>query len=190
MAQAQSFNWASFGQANYAEVGKWLEMFPAEFKNRLNRSEEKTLKFLLFFTWHSAVHSGRNRAYASFSQAKTGSRFGRSRWTVARALARLEKMGLLRRLNRRPKPGQIWQTNLYFLTGKLVTMLTQCVRRATPKVPCSKTAPQVFPKDYKESGPDPSLDGPGPSAPGKGDSAYVKSMVARFFPRLGGAVAV
>lgn len=146
MGQQVSFSFAQMGTANYAEVGKWLELFPQEFKNKLNRSEEKTLKWLLFFTWHSAVHSGRNHGYASFSQQKTGQKFGRSRWTVARALDKLEWMGLITRLRRRPKPGQVYQTNLYFLTSRLLSMLTACLTQVRKKTPCSKTAPQVFPK--------------------------------------------
>ena len=86
MATIEGFRWDQYGKADYATVGKWFRLFPSEFRNQLNRSEEETFIWTLFFAWFNGQQAGRATNYASFSQEKTAEKFGRSRWTCARAL--------------------------------------------------------------------------------------------------------
>ena len=190
MSVAETMDFRTFGQPDWSEVGKFFHLLPAEFRNRLNRSETEVLKWIVFYVWHSQLRAGRAIAYGSFSQEKVGEKFGRSRWTVLRALAKLDALGLIRRVRRRPKAGKVWQTNLTMLTAKLLRTLSACLHRKKPKIPCSKIAPQVFPKILKTTG---SLPPSGERArqeeiPEVTDNA--RAMVARFFRRTSGTLSL
>ena len=190
MAAVETFDLRQFGKADWATVGSWFHLFPQEFRNKLNRSETEVLKWSVFYLWHAMHRNGRATPYVSFSQAKVGEKFGRSRWTVFRALAKLEWMGLIRQINRRPRPGQQWQTNLTILTPKLLQMMKACLQKKRPKNPCSTSAPQVFPNTTKtESAP--SSEGRALSQKEKfpvGEAA--KAALARFFPNLVGRLSM
>ena len=143
MAAAEGINWQAVGKPDYSLVGFWFRRFPPDMRNQLNKSEEETLLWTIFYSWYSGYHSGRNRGCASFSQAKMGENIGRSRWTIARALAKFVAWGSLRVIHRRPLGGRQWQTNLYLLSGRLSAVLGAILRQPREKSPCSTFAPQV-----------------------------------------------
>jgi len=144
---------ARAGKPDFSVVASWISRFAPDMRNEMNRSEEKTLQSLLFYTWYNSHHSGRNTPYCSFSQERVGKVFGRSRWTVARALDRMERKGWIRRIHRRPRPGEQWQTNVYILCGRLFSALAHLFSPKPKNSPCSKTAPQVDTNNYKSVSP-------------------------------------
>ena len=176
MAQTDSFRWDTLGNPDFSQTWQWLGRFPQELRNLMNRSEEQVCIGVLFFAWVAGFRAGRQTNYCSFSQDKLGEQFGRSRWTVARAVENLEKLGLIHRLHRRPVPGGTWRTNLYLLQPKLLRLLTVILKGIRGNSPCSKNAPQVASKTTKrgdgsflgvatpqERIPDDEDDTPGPS---------------------------
>lgn len=190
-------NWHRAGKPDFSKVAQWFSRFAPDFRNSFNRSEEKTLLFLIFYTWNNAFHSGRGSQYCSFSQEEVGKRFGRSRWTVARALERFARRDWIRVIHRRPRPGGKWQTNVYILSGKVLAALRAVIHpNRTTSSPCSKTAPQESIQNSIKKGPDPSLEGPGPSLQ-KNISAdenerrevysdEMRAKLATLFPRIFG----
>ena len=182
MSQVEMFDFRNYGTADYATVGLWFRRLPAEFRNLLNRSEQETLLWTVFYAWHSAHRAGRGTRFASFSQEKTGEKFGRSRWTVARALDKLEGLGVLRTIHRRPKPGLAWQTNLYELSCKFLMSLKACLGKKDKQIPCSKTAPQVFPKNNIREETTPPLRESSSLPKTKEIGADARAAIARFFP--------
>jgi hypothetical protein len=167
----QVTGWQAMGKPDFATCGKLFYRLPAELRNDLNRSEEKVLIWAIFLTWWQSAHSGRQTALGSFSETWLGTKFGRSRWTVARALAKLEGWNLLKRIRRNPKRDGTFQTNLIALSAKLHGICAGFMpstkrnpsdpppkeRTTTPpfgrqvpgKSPCSKTAPQEVGNVYK-----------------------------------------
>ena len=182
MSQVEMFDFRNYGMADYATVGMWFRRLPAEFRNLLNRSEEETLIWTVFYAWHSALKAGRGTRSASFSQEKTGEKFGRSRWTVARALEKLESLGLLRVIHRRPKPGMVWQTNLYELSCKFLMSLKACLGQKPKQIPCSTSAPQVFLKKTIREETTPPLRESSSLPEKERISDDARAAIARFFP--------
>lgn len=141
--------WQAMGKPDFATCGKLFYRLPADLREGMNRSEEKVLIWTLFMSWLSSYRSGRATTIASFSAAWIGKNFGRSRWTVARALAKLEGWTLLKRIRRNPKKDGTFQTNLIALSARLKDILAQIMRQPRDKSPCSKTAPQETKSEYK-----------------------------------------
>lgn len=163
--------WQAMGKPDFATCAKLFYRFPAEMREGMNRSEERVMIWALFLSWYQTFHSGRTGALASFSETWLGKQFGRSRWTVLRALVRLEGLALLKRIRRSPKKDGTFQTNLIALSAKLLGLLgvqstgkprgkqsstarlTSTSTTKTPQVPdfspCSKTAPQEVKNVYK-----------------------------------------
>lgn len=139
--------WQTAGKADFAKCAEFISRFDPELRESLNRSESKVLQWLIYYVWENSRKAQRDLSYTSFSQQKVGEKFGRSRWTVHRALDKLEGYGLLSRLHRRPKNGATWQTNLYFLGDKLKAILARLLVKARPIRPCSTSAPQEFRKE-------------------------------------------
>ena len=151
MAQAESFRWDQLPKPDFSAVGQWFMRFPQELRNLFNRSEEQVMLGVLFFSWVAGSRAGRQTNYCSFSQAKLGEQFGRSRWTVARALDELERLDLVRRVHRRPGGGKTWQTNLYICLPKLLRLLSVIIQGIYGKSPCSTFAPQVAKQQLRET---------------------------------------
>lgn len=183
--KGKSLDWTRLGTPDYATVGMWFRRLPQTFRNQFNRSEEETLIWTIFYSWHSAYHSGRQRGYASYSETAVGARFGRSRWTVARALGTLKKLDLLHCIHRRPKPGHVWQTNLYLLSSKLIAFLATLLRHPRDKSPCSKTAPQVFPKNNYKAGAPPTGCAASQERTPDDETAPRRARLRALFDRLG-----
>lgn len=144
-----AIGWQGMGKPDYSRVAQMLERFPAEVKNRWNMSQWNVLKRTIFYSWYTAYHSGRNSTLASFSESTLGKAFGKSRWTVMRALRKLEEYGLVKRIRRSPKKDGTFQTNLVAITAKLSAVLALTTRQPRDKSPCSKSAPQEVGNDYK-----------------------------------------
>jgi hypothetical protein len=125
-------NWASAGKPDFAQCAAIVSRFDPELRERLNRSEGKVLQWFIFYVWKNCQQSGKNQNYASFSQTTVGGKFGRSRWTVARALDKLSAFGLVRGINRRPTADGKWTTNLYFLGDKLKAILSRLFAKGAP----------------------------------------------------------
>jgi hypothetical protein len=134
--------WSRLGNPDFATCGKLFYRLPAELRESLNRSEEKVLIWTLFLVWYQTFHSGRQSSYASFSEERMGKNFGRSRWTVGRALEKLQELALVRVTHRRPRPDGVWQTNLYSLGARLSAALARVIGQVRDFAPCSKNAPQ------------------------------------------------
>lgn len=130
--------WQQAGKPDFARCAEIISRFDPQLRESLSRSEGKVLQWLLFYAWRGNVQSGRTLAYASFSQSRMGSSFGRSRWTVARALAQLDALGLVRSLRRRPDKDGQWQTNLYFLSDKLKAILARILNKGVKTLPSAK----------------------------------------------------
>jgi hypothetical protein len=141
--------WHAMGKPDFSQCAKLFYRLPAELREGMNRSEEKVVIWTIFLSWTTAFRSGRTGAIASFSEAWLGGRFGRSRWTVARALARLEEWSLLKRIRRTPKTDGTFQTNLIALSAKITALLGLVRSQVPDKSPCSKTAPQEMENEYK-----------------------------------------
>lgn len=148
--------WSKLGKPDFATCGKLFYRLPADLRENLNRSQEKVLIWTIFFAWTSAHHSGRGGTIASFSQTWLGESFGRSRWTVSRALVRLEELGLLKRIRRPPDKNGTFRTNLLALGARLSALLALHTPQTREKSPCSKTAPQQF-KELNKSETTPSF---------------------------------
>lgn len=134
--------WARLGKPDFSTAAKLFYRLPAELRDGLNRSEERVLIWTLFLSWYQSYHSGRSTALASFSETWLGARFMRSRWTVGRALVRLENWNLLKRIRRPPSSNGTFKTNLIALTAKLTSLCLATGTRTASKAPCSKNAPQ------------------------------------------------
>lgn len=142
--------WAGMGKPDFSQCGKLFYRLPADLREGLNRSEEKVLIWALFLTWTTAFRSGRITTLASFSETWLGGRFGKSRWTVLRALKRLEDWNLLKRIRRSPKKDGTFQTNLIALSARITSLLNLTTRQVPEKTPCSTSAPQRVKNDYKQ----------------------------------------
>ena len=138
--------WQRAGKADFAQAAAIISRFDPGLRESLSRSEGKVLQWVIFYCWRGGERSPQAGHYCSLSQGETGEKLQRSRWTVARALARLSERGLISSLRRRPTTGGQWTTNLYFLTGKLKAILARILGQVREKTPCSKTAPQEFRK--------------------------------------------
>ena len=134
--------WAKFGKPDFSRAAQLFYRLPHELRESMSRSEEKTLIWTLFFAWTSAFHSGRNSALTSFSQTWVGEHFGRSRWTVGRALAKLEERGVLKQIRRRPKIDGTYRTNLIALGASITRVLGLMDAQPREKPSMCTTAPQ------------------------------------------------
>lgn len=141
--------WAALGKPDFSTAAKLFYRIPANIREGLNRSEEKVLIWTIFFTWTTSYRSGRQSTLCSFSQIEVGLRFGRSRWTVARALESLKELGLVWTKRRKPRPDGTFQTNLLALGARLSALLALHTPQTREKSPCSKSAPQEVENVYK-----------------------------------------
>lgn len=146
---AATIGWAAMGKPDFSQAAKLFYRLPAEIREQCNRSEEKVLIWSLFLTWTTAFRSGRGTGIASFSETWLGAKFMRSRWTVLRALAKLESFGLVKRIRRSPRKDGTYQTNLLALGARLTALLSSAKAQPREKTPCSKTAPQEVENVYK-----------------------------------------
>ena len=137
-----SAGWSTLGKPDFSTAAKLFYRLPADLRESLNRSEEKTLIWTIFFAWTHAHHSGRATALASFCQTWLGQQFARSRWTVARAVGKLEEMGLVKSIRRPPAKDGSFRSNLVALTARLTAIFSLKSFQPRDKSPCSKTAPQ------------------------------------------------
>lgn len=142
--------WQGMGKPDFSQCAKLFYRFPADLREGLNRSQEKVLIWTIFLSWTTAFHRGRTGGIMSFSEAWVGMRFGRSRWTVARALAKLEEWTLVKRIRRTPKRDGTFQTNLIALSARLTGLLSAQSTQVIDKSPCSKSAPQRIGKKDKQ----------------------------------------
>lgn len=141
--------WAAMGKPDFATCGKLFYRLPAELREGMNRSEERVLIWTIFLTWTASFRSGRATTVASFCETWLGARFGKSRWTVLRALKRLEGFNFVKRIRRSPKKDGTFQTNLIALTARLTNIFGTTTAQPRGKTPCSKTAPQEVKNGYK-----------------------------------------
>jgi len=146
---SSTIGWQAMGKPDFSQAGKLFYRLPADLREGMGRSEEKVLVWAIFLSWFSSVHSGRGNGLASFSETWLGAKFGRSRWTVGRALARLEEWSLLKRIRRNPRKDGTFQTNLIALGARLTSIFGAKSAQVRDKSPCSKTAPQEVGTDYK-----------------------------------------
>lgn len=141
--------WAALGKPDFSRAAQLVYRLPAELRNQFNKSDQEVLTWALFLTWWSQTQSGRTAPIASFSEAWLGGKFGKSRWTVGRALAKLEGLSLLKRIRRNPKPDGFFRTNLIALSARLTAIICPNSRQVLDFSPCSKTAPQEVENVYK-----------------------------------------
>ena len=146
---ASAIGWQSMGKPDFSQAAKLFYRLPLDLRESMNRSEEKVLIWTLFLSWWNVHHSGRGTTIASFSETWLGTKFGRSRWTVARALEKLEEFGLLKRIRRNPRSDGTYQTNMIALQARLTSIFGAKTRQVADKSPCSKSAPQELENDYK-----------------------------------------
>lgn len=146
---AGTIGWQAMGRPDFSQCAKLFYRLPANLREGMNRSEEKVLIWAIFLSWTTAFRSGRGNPLASFCETWLGARFGRSRWTVLRALAKLEGWNLLKRIRRNPKRDGTFQTNLIALGARLTALVTAQRAQVPDLSPCSKTAPQEIGNGYK-----------------------------------------
>lgn len=147
---AATMGWQRMGKPDFSQAAKLFYRLPASLREGMNRSEEKVLIWTVFLAWTTQFHSGAQRTLASFSEAWLGTRFGRSRYTVIRALAKLEGFGLLTRIRRKPKRDGTFQTNCIALSTRMTSILAGVCTQVRDKSPCSKTATQEVKTEYKQ----------------------------------------
>lgn len=141
--------WTALGKPDFSHAAKLFYRLPANIREGLNRSEEKVLIWTIFFTWTTSFRSGRQSTLCSFSQIEVGLRFGRSRWTVGRALESLKEFGLVWTKRRKPRPDGTHQTNLIALTTRITDLFLTKTRQVPEKASMCKTAPQEVENGYK-----------------------------------------
>lgn len=181
---AKAMGWAALGKPDYSHVAKLVERFPAEVKNQWNLSQLNVLKRTIFYSWYATYYGGRNSPLASFSESTLGKAFGKSRWTVMRALAKLEESGLLKRIRRPPLRPECYQTNQILLGSKLLAMIFWGCGKSSTKSPCSKSAPQEVGNVYKRDRVVPFETPPPVSRQGKDSIWDGKSLVSSVLAHL------
>lgn len=147
--ETMSNAWAALGTPDFATAAKLFYRLPADLRESLNRSEEKVMIWTLFFVWKDAARSTTATVRTSFSQSWVGAKFGRSRWTVSRALAKLEGWGLLTRIRRKPKPDGTHQSDLIALGARMHAVLASIIGQVRGKASMCKSATQEVENDYK-----------------------------------------
>lgn len=144
--------WARQGKPDFAQCAAIVSRFDPTLRESLNRSENKVLQWFIHYIWSSSAKTGKDQTYISFSQVQLGQKFGRSRWTVKRAVDKLAEYGLIKGQFRRPKAGCRWQTCLYHLGPRLKAILARILGQPREKTPCSTFAPQEFRKKTLTAG--------------------------------------
>lgn len=139
--------WQQAGKPDFARCAEFISRFDPELRESLSRSEMKVLQWTMFYAWQSGMTGKGAGNYCSFSQTRLGVLLRRSRWTVSRAVDRLQSRGLISSLVRRKNSDGTFPTNLYFLGDKLKAILARILGKVRDKSPCSKTAPQEFRKE-------------------------------------------
>ena len=147
MAVASSFGWQQWGKPDKATCSWMVSRMPDDIRLALNKSEREVLEWILFFTWKGASTGKTANTSTFLSQMYVSENIGKSRWTVARALDRLEEYGLVRSLKRLKSKAGEWKPRLLTLIGRLVSFLSYLSGNHRPKSPGCKTAPH----EYKHS---------------------------------------
>lgn len=146
---ATAVGWQAMGKPDFSEVGKVFYRLPAAVRDRCNKSEERMLVWTMFLFWLHGYRSGRNVMSCSVSQLAWAKKFGKSRWTAARALARLEEYGLIKMLRRLKSKDGAWKPAVANPTAYLKTLLGLITSKSLKTQPGSKSAPQEVGNDYK-----------------------------------------
>lgn len=143
--------WARLGKPDFSQAARIVYRLPAEIRNRFNKSDQEMLIWTFFLAWKNGFHAGRNTMYTFASQLAWAKKYGKSRWTAARALARLEEYGLIEIKQRlRSKMGD-WKPNLVTMAPRMTAFLDALCGKSAKTQPGSKNAPQIV-KDYYKSG--------------------------------------